>query len=36
VTVPIAAGMTGGSNLRLPDGTTVQLDLDGAVAPEAS
>ena len=36
VTVPIAAGMTGGPNLRLPDGTTVQLDLDGAVTPEAS
>ena len=36
VTVPIAAGMTGGSNLRLPDGTTVQVDIDGAVAPEAS
>jgi hypothetical protein len=36
VTVDIAAGMSGSSTQGLPDGTTVDLEIDGAPRPEAS
>ena len=36
VTVDIAAGMSGSSTQGLPDGTTIDLEIDGAPRPEAS